>query len=103
MNTIRHRRLSAAIRCALPVLLLPALALAQDEPRELDRVEVTGSRIKKSEIEGQSPIQANRAKSGTRIAAISSRWRKDGSGLMISAGNFSKPPIALAVNLNCFK
>lgn len=46
MNTIRHR-LAAAIRCALPVLLLPALAVAQDDARELDRIEVTGSRIKK--------------------------------------------------------
>ena len=99
MNTIRHR-LSAAIRCALPVLLLPALAVAQDEARELDRVEVTGSRIKKAEIEGQSPIQVitreQIQRTGlTAVADLLQQMTAGGSSLNTkfnSSGNFGFPP-----------
>lgn len=99
MNTIRHR-LSAAIRCALPVLLLPALALAQQDARELDRIEVTGSRIKKAEIEGQTPVQvisrAQIERSGlTSIGDLLQQTTGSGSALNTrfnSSGNFGFPP-----------
>lgn len=99
MNTIRHR-LSAAIRCALPVLLFPALAMAQDDPRELDRIEVTGSRIKKAEIEGQSPIQVitreQIQRTGlTAVADLLQQMTGGGSSLNTkfnSSGNFGFPP-----------
>jgi iron complex outermembrane receptor protein len=99
MNTIRDR-LAAAIRCALPVLLLPALATAQQDARELDRVEVTGSRIKKAEIEGQTPIQVisreQIERSGlTSIGDLLQQTTGSGSALNTkfnSSGNFGFPP-----------
>jgi iron complex outermembrane recepter protein len=52
--------LRSAIRCALfgsaAALLLPAPALSQDDATELDRIEVTGSRIKRTDIEGPLPV-----------------------------------------------
>ncbi|MCB1610041.1 MAG: hypothetical protein KDI71_24040, partial [Xanthomonadales bacterium] len=46
----------------LPAMLLAALPFAaaqaqEDEARQLDRVEVTGSRIKSAAIQGQTPVQ----------------------------------------------
>jgi iron complex outermembrane receptor protein len=41
---------------AIVIGIAAPAALAQDDAKELERVEVTGSRIKKTEIEGQSPI-----------------------------------------------
>ena len=58
MNNLHYRPLAAAV--ALCLLSVPALATAQDAPRtttELDRGEVTGTRIKRAEVEGQVPIQ----------------------------------------------
>jgi len=64
--SIRNRSVTASFCRALlssGVLLLSGYAFAQDqaageedEAKELDRVQVTGSRIKKTEIEGASPV-----------------------------------------------
>jgi iron complex outermembrane receptor protein len=60
MNNLRVSRLGKAVRSALLLVCLPGLALAQDaseEVKTLDRVEVTGTRIKTSEAEGLVPVQ----------------------------------------------
>jgi iron complex outermembrane receptor protein len=93
-------RLAAAIRCALPILLLPALASAQDSARELERVEVTGSRIKRAEIEGQTPVQVitreQIERTGlTSVADLLQQVTGSGSSLNTkfnSSGNFGFPP-----------
>jgi len=103
MNNVRRSRLSAAVRSALILSLLPVAAVqAQetDEPRQLDRVEVTGSRIKKAQIEGQTPVQtitrSQIEKSGlTSIADILQNLSGSGSALNTkfnSSGNFGFPP-----------
>ena len=59
MNNLHHRPLAVAVSLCL-LLAAPALASAQDAPRsttDLDRVEVTGSRIKRAEMEGRVPVQ----------------------------------------------
>ena len=65
MQALRRNRLTTAVNLSL-LLLLPGLAAAQDatppapapaEARTLDRVEVTGTRIKKAEVEGQVPVR----------------------------------------------
>lgn len=100
MNTTRIR-LAAAIRCALPFLLLPAVGFAQsDSARELERIEVTGSRIKKAEIEGQTPVQVisreQIQRSGlTSIGDLLQQVTAAGSSLNTkfnSSGNFGFPP-----------
>lgn len=61
---MKHRRdpIAAAVRYALCTsvavgLSIPGLALAQEEEAaELERVEVTGSRIKRTDIEGALPV-----------------------------------------------
>ena len=61
---MKHRRdpIAAAVRYALCTsvavgLSIPSLALAQEEEAaELERVEVTGSRIKRTDIEGALPV-----------------------------------------------
>lgn len=95
---------AAAIRAALftgtafAVIAAPA-AMAQD-PAKLDRVEVTGSRIKKAEIEGQTPISVitreQLDKTGlTSVADIVQQLTGSGSSLNTkfnSSGNFGFPP-----------
>ena len=88
MNATRPHRLSAAVRSALLLSLLPLAAVqAQEDAQTLDRIEVTGSRIKKAEIEGQTPVttltREDIAKSGlTSVADIvqqltgSGAWKK---------------------------
>src|SRR5690606_23403153 len=74
--------------------------VAQDSPRELDRVEVTGSRIKKAEIEGQTPVQtitrADIERTGlTSVADLLQQVTGSGSALNTkfnSSGNFGFPP-----------
>ncbi len=101
MKTPRRNRLSSALRAALVLTVLPVgIAVAQDEPRQLDRVEVTGSRIKKAAIEGQTPIQtitrADIERSGlTAVADILQQLTASGSALNTkfnSSGNFGFPP-----------
>ena len=60
---MKNRRdpIAVAVRSALCAtvavgLSLPVLAQAQEEAAELERVEVTGSRIKRTDIEGALPV-----------------------------------------------
>ena len=85
---------------ALP-LAGPALAQSgDDDARMLDRVEVTGSRIKKAAIEGQTPVNVitreDIAKTGlTSVADIVQQLTGSGSALNTkfnSSGNFGFPP-----------
>ncbi len=105
MSTIvRRSRLSAAVHSALLLSLLPIAAVqaqdAEDEARQLDRIEVTGSRIKKAQIEGQTPVQtisrSEIEKSGlTSIGDILQELTASGSALNTkfnSSGNFGFPP-----------
>ena len=65
MRALRPNRLAVAVNLSL-LLLLPGLAAAQDTTapapaptaeRVLDRISVTGTRIKKAEVESQVPVQ----------------------------------------------
>jgi iron complex outermembrane receptor protein len=100
MKPVSRNRLSAAVRSALLVTLLPMVAVAQDDAREMDRIEVTGSRIKRAEVEGQSPVNTitreDIAQSGlTSVADIVQQLTGSGSSLNTrfnSSGNFGFPP-----------
>lgn len=94
------RRALMAGLVAFP-LISPAMAQdAEDEARTLDRVEVTGSRIKKASIEGQAPINVitreEIAKTGlTSVGDILQQLTGSGSSLNTrfnSSGNFGFPP-----------
>lgn len=50
MKAVGRNRLSVAVRSALLCSLLPLAAVQAQEAQELDRIEVTGSRIKKAEV-----------------------------------------------------
>ena len=57
-NSLRaaiRRALSASLVAPVPALT-PFVAVAQDDVAVLDRVEVTGSRIKRIDIEGPLPV-----------------------------------------------
>ena len=60
MKAPRRNRLTIAVQLSM-LLVLPGLAAAQEAPapeaRTLDTVTVTGTRIKKAEVEGQVPVQ----------------------------------------------
>lgn len=57
-STPRPDILAAALATALPAMLAGGNVQAQqEESTELDRVQVTGSRIKRTEVEGPSPVQ----------------------------------------------
>ncbi|MCP2871770.1 hypothetical protein, partial [Salmonella enterica] len=61
MNALRRRTLAAAIQLSLAACI-PGVALAQEtaaqeEAKTLDSVTVTGSRIKRADVEGQVPVQ----------------------------------------------
>jgi iron complex outermembrane recepter protein len=100
MNSVRRNRLSAAVRSVLLVSLLPLVAQAQDDAARLDRIEVTGSRIKKAQIEGQAPVQtisrAQIERTGlTSIGDVVQQLTGSGSALNTkfnSSGNFGFPP-----------
>lgn len=104
MNPIRRSRLSAAVTTALLLGVVPLAAFGQEASQEnaktLDRVEVTGSRIKKAELEGLSPVQmitrADIDRSGlTSIGDVLQQITASGSGLNTkfnSSGNFGFPP-----------
>ena len=102
MNDLHHRPLAVAVSLCL-LLAVPALAGAQETPRtttELDRVEVTGSRIKRAEVEGQVPIQtltrAELERTGMNsIGEVLQQLTGSGSALNAkfnSSGNFGFPP-----------
>lgn len=103
MKAQRRHVLAKAIQLSL-LIALPGIAVAQDAPAEdaitLDRIEVTGTRIKKAEIEGQVPVQTltreDIERTGlTSIGDIVQRLTGSGSALNTkfnSSGNFGFPP-----------
>ena len=104
MNTFRISRLSMAVRGALLFAALPLSVAAQDtasdDVKTLDRVEVTGSRIKTAEAEGLVPVQritrADIDRSGlTSVGDVIQALTGSGSALNTkfnSSGNFGFPP-----------
>ena len=100
MKAVGRNRLSAAVRSALLLSMLPLAAAQAQEAQQLDRIEVTGSRIKKAEIEGQTPVNTitreDIAQSGlTSVADIVQQLTGSGSSLNTkfnSSGNFGFPP-----------
>jgi iron complex outermembrane recepter protein len=99
---LRKSRMAFAIHCSL-LLALPTVALGQDtppDPTTLDAVTVTGSRIKRSEIEGRVPVQTltreDIDRSGmTSIGEILQELSGSGSALNTkfnSSGNFGFSP-----------
>lgn len=59
MKQRNQKHLSVAVRTALLLAALPFTVQAQvaEPTKTLDSVQVSGSRIKRSEIEGQVPVQ----------------------------------------------
>ena len=96
--------LSVAVRVALMASLIPissvVVAQDQDSAATLDRIEVTGSRIKRAELEGLAPVQVVSReqidRSGlTSIGEVLQQLTASGSGLNTkfnSSGNFGFPP-----------
>jgi iron complex outermembrane receptor protein len=108
MKSLSRHRLAAAVQlsllCALPVLAQAQEAQPQqtqaDEAKTLDTVTVTGSRIKKAELETSVPVQVlsreDIDRSGfTSVADIVQNLTASGAGLNTkfnSSGNFGFPP-----------
>jgi iron complex outermembrane receptor protein len=105
--SLRIRSISLAVHTALAVGLIgiPGTALfAQqtrgDDAQKLETIQVTGSRIKKAEVEGQSPVQVISAADieATGLGSIGDviqRLSVSGSSINTkfnSAGNFGFPP-----------
>ncbi|HET6435197.1 MAG TPA: TonB-dependent receptor [Xanthomonadaceae bacterium] len=108
MRALHRHRLTTAVQLSL-LLALPAVAAAQDAPvatpdadqaARLETVTVTGTRIKKAEVEGQVPVQVltreDIDRSGfTSVADIVQNLTASGSALNTkfnSSGNFGFPP-----------
>ena len=104
MKAHRRHALTRAIHVSL-LLALPGLAAAQDTPptddaTTLDTVQVTGTRIKRAEIEGQVPVQTvtreDIDRTGlTSIGDVVQALTGSGSALNTkfnSSGNFGFPP-----------
>jgi iron complex outermembrane receptor protein len=103
MNAPRRNRLTTAVQLSL-LLAWPGLAAAQDAAppaaKTLDTVTVTGTRIKKAEMEGTVPVQVltreDIDRSGfTSVADIVQNLTASGSALNTkfnSSGNFGFPP-----------
>jgi iron complex outermembrane recepter protein len=100
----RRHRLASAVHVSL-LLALPGLAAAQDRPATqdpvtLDSVQVTGSRIKKAELETKVPVQVvtreDIDRTGlTSIGDVVQALTASGSALNTkfnSSGNFGFPP-----------
>ena len=93
----RWSPLAVAIVAACASLPLQAQS---DEPTELERIEVTGSRIKRAAIEGQSPVftltREDIAQSGlTSVGDVLQQLTTGGKALnskFNSSGNFGYPP-----------
>src|SRR5690606_13464499 len=62
MRTNRDKRLLTALRLAMgsglaaAMIAMPAANAAEEETAELERVQVTGSRITRQDIEGATPV-----------------------------------------------
>ena len=104
MKALRRQTLAKAIQFSL-LIALPGFVAAQETPPSsdattLDRVQVTGTRIKKAEIESQTPIQTltreDIERTGlTSIADIVQNLTGSGSALNTkfnSSGNFGFSP-----------
>ncbi|TWT19248.1 TonB-dependent receptor [Luteimonas marina] len=105
MSPQRHR-LAAAVRLSLLLTALPLCAVAQEAAdaasgtRTLDTVQVTGSRIKRAELETQVPVQVltreDIDRSGfTSVAEVVQNLTASGAALNTkfnSSGNFGFPP-----------
>jgi iron complex outermembrane receptor protein len=102
MMKLRKSRMALAIHCSL-LLALPAVALGQEtqqDPTTLEAVTVTGSRIKRAELEGRVPVQTltreDIDRSGlTSIGEIVQELTGSGSALNTkfnSSGNFGFSP-----------
>jgi iron complex outermembrane recepter protein len=104
MSAPRRHRLAAAVHVSL-LFALPGLAAAQEAPQQqdavtLDAVQVTGTRIKKAELETQVPVQTltreDIDRTGlTSIADVVQALTASGSALNTkfnSSGNFGFPP-----------
>ena len=95
MKNLQLAVLSAAISA-----LLPSFAYAQENEQTLDRVTVTGTRIKKADVVGQSPVRvltaADLQKSGIQsIGEVLQQLTASGNSLNVrfnSSGNFGYPP-----------
>ncbi|WP_246123065.1 TonB-dependent receptor plug domain-containing protein [Luteimonas wenzhouensis] len=102
----RPTRLAMAVRSCLVLALLPLAAAAQQEDastpstRTLDAVQVTGSRIKRADLETQVPVQIlsreDIDRSGfTSVAEVVQALTASGAALNTrfnSSGNFGFPP-----------
>ncbi|WP_313173702.1 TonB-dependent receptor [Stenotrophomonas sp.] len=100
---LRPRRLSCAVRLSL-LCLLPGAAFAQQAPdtapKTLDSIQVTGTRIKKAELETQVPVQVLTRESIERtgyssVADVVQHLTASGASLstkLNSSGNFGFPP-----------
>ncbi|MCM2335616.1 MAG: hypothetical protein NDI66_02400, partial [Pseudomonas sp.] len=109
MKVLRRKNLAKAIQLSL-LISLPGLAAAQDaapapaaaspQATTLDTVTVTGSRIKRAEVEGQVPVQTvtreDIDRTGlTSIGDVVQALTASGSALNTkfnSSGNFGFPP-----------
>ncbi len=101
MRHIVDRRLSLVVAAASAATIAASFpVLAQTDETVLERVEVTGSRIKKAEIEGQTPVltltaEDLRASGLTSVGDVIQRLTGSGSALNTrfnSSGNFGFPP-----------
>lgn len=100
---LRPRRLSCAVRLSL-LCLLPTVAFAQQAtdstPKTLDSIQVTGTRIKKAELETQVPVQVLTREAIERtgyssVADVVQHLTASGASLstkLNSSGNFGFPP-----------
>ncbi|QDW66564.1 TonB-dependent receptor plug domain-containing protein [Luteimonas granuli] len=92
--------LAAAICVALPFVVPVAFAQDQPDPTTLDRVTVTGSRIRQSELETHVPVQVLTREAIDRsgfksVADVVQNLTASGAGLNTkfnSSGNFGFPP-----------
>lgn len=99
----RPNRLTHALRFSL-LCLLPGTALAQQSvdttPKTLDSIQVTGTRIKKAELETQVPVQVLTREAIERtgyssVADVVQHLTASGASLstkLNSSGNFGFPP-----------
>src|SRR5687767_5401274 len=93
---LHHSTLALAIGLACAA----HTALAQETATELERIEVLGSRIKRTELEGQSPVLTITRQEIERTGLISigdvlQRLTSGGKALntqVNSSGNFGAPP-----------
>ena len=99
--SLHPHRLTRAIQLSL-LCLLPAVATAQESTtaRTLDTIQVTGTRIKKAELETQVPVQVLTREAidrtgYTSVADVVQHLTASGASLstkLNSSGNFGFPP-----------